>query len=203
MIGMERRYKSWEEVQGWFDPGDAVVLGKLLSRVPIGGLMVNVGTFGGRNLAACADTIRERRLKVLAVDPWASTAQYFQTPEEWDQTYDYFKDVLKEFRIAENVTPFQMTSIDAAQVVNAKLTLQSTCGFTAALDFVFIDAEHTETALRSDILAWKPLIRPGGVIAGHDYGHPLYPGVKAAVDELLPNAQCLGDVDSSVWWCDV
>ncbi len=52
-------------------------------------------------------------------------------------------------------------------------------------------------------MVWRPLLKPGGIIAGHDYDHPLYPGVKAAVDELLPRACCLGDVESTIWWADV
>lgn len=56
------------------------------------------------------------------------------------------------------------------------------------LDFVFIDADHTFEGVKADIEAWWPLIRPGGVMVGHDYGGVrnrlgLF-GVSAAVDEF-------------------
>lgn len=40
--------------------------------------------------------------------------------------------------------------------------------FVDQVDFVFVDAEHTETALALDWLAWAPKVRKGGVIAFHD-----------------------------------
>lgn len=36
-------------------------------------------------------------------------------------------------------------------------------------DWVFIDAEHTYEALTKDLNAWYPLVKKGGIIAGHDY----------------------------------
>ncbi len=188
----ERPYTDWGQVHGWFDLGDAVVLTTLLNRLPLGGLVVNVGTFAGRNLAAVAGTIRQRGLKVLAVDPWVSTAQYHQTPDEWQNTYDIFCQMLRDFGLRDNVTAMKMTSFEAATTFKPR-----------TLDLVFVDAEHTYEAVSCDIMSWRPLLKPGGIIAGHDYGHPLYPGVRAAVDELLPNACCLGDVESTVWFADV
>lgn len=60
---------------------------------------------------------------------------------------------------------------------------------------VFIDADHSYEACKGDIEAWLPNIKPGGIIALHDYKkhevndpdiHPKpWPGVDQAVDELL------------------
>lgn len=55
-----------------------------------------------------------------------------------------------------------------------------------SLDFVFIDADHTEPAVRRDIVNWMPKLKPGGWLMGHDYGDK-FPGVKRAVDDLLPS----------------
>lgn len=54
----------------------------------------------------------------------------------------------------------------------------------ASLDLVEIDGDHTYAGVHADIEAYLPLIRPGGILAGHDYGDQ-YPGVRQAVDELL------------------
>ncbi len=51
-------------------------------------------------------------------------------------------------------------------------------------DFVFIDAGHSYEAVKADIEAWWPKVRPGGWFGGHDY-HPAHPGVIQAVDEAL------------------
>ena len=47
-------------------------------------------------------------------------------------------------------------------------------------DLVFIDADHTYTAVRRDILAWWPKVKDGGWLAGDDWNEE---GVKAAVRE--------------------
>ena len=40
------------------------------------------------------------------------------------------------------------------------------------LDAVYIDAEHDEESVRADIKAWRPKIKFGGVLCGHDYQLP-------------------------------
>lgn len=43
------------------------------------------------------------------------------------------------------------------------------------VDFVWIDGDHSAEAVTFDIENYLPLIRPGGIIGGHDFGqvHPL------------------------------
>ena len=38
-----------------------------------------------------------------------------------------------------------------------------------SLDFVYIDARHDYCAMTEDLLAYWPLVAPGGILAGHDY----------------------------------
>jgi len=52
------------------------------------------------------------------------------------------------------------------------------------LDFVFIDADHSATAVAADIQAWYPKVRSGGLLCGHDYDLK-EPGVRTAVDDFL------------------
>src|SRR5512139_6522 len=47
-------------------------------------------------------------------------------------------------------------------------------------DFVFIDADHSLEAVERDIAAWRPKIKDGGLLCGHDYGTDW--GVAVAVD---------------------
>jgi predicted O-methyltransferase YrrM len=48
-------------------------------------------------------------------------------------------------------------------------------------DLVFLDGAHDYESVRADIRAWRPRVRAGGVLAGHDRDRP---GVRAAIDEL-------------------
>lgn len=56
-----------------------------------------------------------------------------------------------------------------------------------SLDFVMIDADHSYGSVRRDIDAWLPKVKPGGIIAGHDYIDfaPLDFGVMKAVNETF------------------
>ena len=51
------------------------------------------------------------------------------------------------------------------------------------LDFVFIDADHRYEGVKNDISIWEPIIKSGGIISGHDYDQPDWPGVRQAVSE--------------------
>lgn len=69
-------------------------------------------------------------------------------------------------------------------------------------DMLWIDAEHTYEAVRSDIRAFDPLVKAGGLVCGHDYSH-WHPGVVQAVDEAYGDrVQTLG-IHRSIWWVNV
>lgn len=55
---------------------------------------------------------------------------------------------------------------------------------TELFDFIYLDANHSETAVAHDLEAWWPKLKPGGIFAGHDYlaGNGAGYGVKKAVD---------------------
>lgn len=54
----------------------------------------------------------------------------------------------------------------------------------SSLDFVFIDANHKYESVKKDIAAWRPKVKPGGLICGHDYSQD-YPGVMLPVCEAF------------------
>lgn len=67
----------------------------------------------------------------------------------------------------------QMTTDEASEVVEDK-----------SLDFVFIDADHSEAAVLSDIAHWRGKVKIGGWLGGHDYSKK-FPGVVKAVDAVF------------------
>jgi len=65
---------------------------------------------------------------------------------------------------------YHLDSVDAASKVRDH-----------SLDMVFIDGDHSFEGVARDIEAWKPKVKYGGWIGGHDYGDPAFPGVRQAV----------------------
>lgn len=64
-------------------------------------------------------------------------------------------------------------------------------------DLVFLDADHRYEAVAADIAAWTPLVRPGGILCGHDFSRDGWPGVVRAVEESGPYEHIAGSV---IWW---
>ena len=50
---------------------------------------------------------------------------------------------------------------------------------------MFIDALHTFDDTRELIELYLPRLRPGGVLAGHDFTEPTAPGIRQAVEATV------------------
>ena len=118
-------------------------------------------------------------LHMIAVDRWetlpASDEVGAQTYDDWD-----WAGIRNEFNrltrpYLDRLTVLRMDTVEAAGHVE-----------DGTLDFVFIDAMHTYSNVKADIAAWRPKIRAGGWLCGHDYTNKSdrFPGVRRAVDEL-------------------
>jgi len=54
-------------------------------------------------------------------------------------------------------------------------------------DWIFIDALHTEPAVRADLWAWWPKLRPGGLFTGDDYGGTEHNNPMISVERYVRN----------------
>jgi predicted O-methyltransferase YrrM len=72
----------------------------------------------------------------------------------------------------------------------------STCVRDGSLDFVFVDADHSEGAVADDIARWTSKVREGGLLCGHDYNRK-FPGVVKAVDRAFPGK--VRTLPGSIW----
>jgi hypothetical protein len=62
-----------------------------------------------------------------------------------------------------------------------------------ALDWAYIDGDHTYQGVKEDLENYYPLVKPGGTIAGDDYamlGLSWGDGVREAVDEFVAANDC-------------
>jgi SAM-dependent methyltransferase len=120
------------------------------------------------------------RLLMYAVDLWAVTPGYEHY--EFRGIREQYRDRMRNYR--PRVMTLESKTVDAAKLV------------PDGLDFVFIDADHSYEGVAADIDAWRSKLKPGGLLCGHDYGHPRFPGVKQAVDERF----AVETGDDHVWW---
>jgi len=75
------------------------------------------------------------------------------------------------------------------------------------VDFVFIDGNHDEDMVLSDITLYEPKVRSGGIMSGHDYSLPgSRDGIRNAVTTYLKSFDRELHVDNSFdpcgvfWW---
>lgn len=103
-----------------------------------------------------SEIICQAGLKLYGIDPYLIYEDYVEpeTHESLNQAMDRATARLKKY----DFTPIRKTSMDA--VIDFP---------DESLDFVYIDGNHSFKFVTEDILEWSKKIKPGGIIAGHDY----------------------------------
>ena len=98
------------------------------------------------------------KLKMLLIDPWCAYNRL--SNERAEARYSECLKRLKPYE--DRVEYMRMSSMEAVQKVK-----------DASLDFVYIDGLHEFDPVIMDIICWTKKVKPGGIIAGHDY-YPFY-----------------------------
>lgn len=150
---------------------------------------VEVGVKEGRTVAYLLEHCPE--LRAITVDPWIRMPD--AVPEEGGETYQGWDFVKIEQEYYANVRPYRdrvthlrKSSAEAVDLVDG------------GQDLIFIDAAHDYANAMDDIRLWRQRLRPGGILAGHDYQHR-FPGVMRAVADSF-NLIDIGVAQDSVWF---
>lgn len=138
----------------------------------ITGIGAEVGVYKGE---FAKEILLRYKGNLLCVDRWGGDVVGLG-PQDWSSIFEEFLSNCVGFgRTRTMIGP----SVDMAKQLDDR-----------SLDFVYIDADHQYEAVKSDIEAWFPKVRVGGIISGHDYlrdGYEPDPqqGVNRAVNEFF------------------
>ena len=110
---------------------------------------VEVGCLHGKSSYILANAINKGKL--YCIDMWPGN---ILNKTSTAQTLEVF---LKNTKECNNIIPIKGLSPEVIK------------DWTTPIDFVFIDASHTNPSDRDNIDFFLPLIKKGGIIAGHDY----------------------------------
>lgn len=165
---MEHYYQS---IPGWFTERDAAFYAWLVSEVPDGGTIVEVGCWMGRSLSCLLVEAKNsgKRLNIHAVDAFQGSVgqlDLIKAAAEVD-----LENVCREHADRAGY-PYSLTR---AKSVEAARQFRD-------CDAVFIDASHDTRSVMADIEAWLPRINPGGILSGHDANEQ---GVQLALANCL------------------
>lgn len=172
-----------------FEPGDAESLERFLRNVPgminpsrcsshylialsqtVQGSIVEIGSWRGRNSIALAASCRDSANgRLIAIDPFTGNPGKEKKYGKGSSQLLFMKNIrLSGLSDYVHVIP---TKSENAEV-------------TDPLRMVFIDGEHSETAVLADLSRWSTSLIPGGLVLLDDYS-PDAVGVVAAVKEFL------------------
>ncbi len=173
----------YQSIQGWFDYEDlySYVVRHIHNQYRTEeDMYVEVGSWKGRSAAYLAiELLRqydERPVKLYCVDHWEGISDEALNV---DNPYEFFWENMRP--VWDVVTAIRGHSHEMAGHFEDN-----------TVRFVFIDADHTYEAVKMDILAWLPKVCDDGILAGHDLTDKNFPGVRKAVEELLPEAKQYG-----------
>lgn len=159
------------KIAGWSTEAELLWLARQAAKCES---VVEVGSWQGRSTKALAGTCRGI---VYAVDDFRGVRGDAAGELEQGELEREFRRNLAAELDAGKVELLRMASVEAAEQIGM-------------VDLVFVDGSHEYSDVREDLLVWRPRARR---LCGHDMG---FPGVAAALEELLPSARC---VVGSVW----
>ncbi len=138
---------------------------------------VEIGCWKGKSAAYMAVEIANsnKNIDFYCIDTWEGSVEH-RGYSELNTLYDIFNTNMLPLKKYYKL--IRTTSLEGSKQFEDN-----------SLDFVFIDASHEYQDVKDDINAWLPKVKPGGVLAGHDYyiEDTSFNGVRLAVDELLNN----------------
>lgn len=134
--------------------------------------MIEIGAYAGEG----TEIFARRFGKVITIDP--HQRDYDETDSaaksDFDIVVSNFMEIKKRYN---NIEYINMKSDDAINELKEN-----------KVGFVYIDGWHVYEQVKKDIINYKPLIKEGGFIGGHDW----HPGWVSVVDAVV---ECLESVD--------
>lgn len=173
-----------EPIAGWLTKGEGQMLyDAALAVTP--GRIVELGSYCGRSTACLAMGVRdsgEAEFAVVTIDTHKGSPEHQKGKK-------YFRR--ETYRNASvNTLPLLMANLQMLGIEEYVDVLVGDSVLAAHYDrkdvhpsLLFIDAQHTESAVRQDVSAWLPKVVKGGIVMFHDYG--AWPGVTKVVDEMI------------------
>jgi len=168
----------YQNIQGWFNYES--IYDTAVQLAPDSAHFVEIGSWRGKSSCYLGVQIVNsgKQIQLDCVDTWRGSINeevHINDPAVINDTlYDEFVDNVKPFPF---IKPVRMISMEAVMFYAEN-----------SLDFELIDGSHEYQDVIDDITEWLKRLKPGAMLAGDDYA---WPGVRKAVDELLPEADII------------
>lgn len=155
---------------------DRISLLELCAREAPFGEAVEIGVAGGhftKQILASWPNLS----KLHAIDAWQHFTEGYSDACNLPQDVqnERYERVVKELGDDPRVNIIRALSLEAAKSF-----------LPESVNFIYLDANHSTAESTKDLHAWWGKVKPGGILAGHDYltGNGEGYGVKLAVDRF-------------------
>lgn len=167
-------FKKLAALPGLITADVGFLLYMFAKRVPADENIVELGSYHGKSTCFLASGARDGYgAHVFAVDAWSNKVNSwskYQRPPDLKK----FMRTIKSMDLNEHVTAVRgLTRGVAVRYKNPK-----------PVGLLYVDADHSEQAVRGDVMAWLPHMYAGSVVLFDDYASTHNPEVKVAVDKL-------------------
>lgn len=156
---------GFDKLKGLLRESEGERLAWLAAQVPADQAIVEIGSYMGMSTVCLAQGSIGAR--VHAVDPWNLGGQRHASKYAANAVFRAFGRQTRGYEI----TAHRGYSVDVASSWDGP-----------PVGLLFIDGEHTYSAVMADIDAWWGHLAPGACVAFHDYDDK-FPGVIEAVSE--------------------
>lgn len=179
---------TYQDIPGWYDWHETYR--EVVADMPNNSVLVEVGCYLGRSICGLATLMKEygKRFKIIGVDTCRGSGV--------ENGHDNHAKAIEEGGGVSFAGSLHSNIVKCGFADDIDLIVASSANAAAmfdncSLDMVFLDAAHDFDSVGKDIMAWLPKVRSGGLMGGDDIGvpgevNPVWPGVKKAVDLLLP-----------------
>jgi hypothetical protein len=176
-----------DKIEGWMPYEELSILYDLgMQYIHSGGVACEVGSWKGRSAFLLASICREKGARLISIDTFAgSPDQAYRTYEEaLANPMKFFEENIK--KNTEGL-PIEFI-IESSTTAHKKIQDNSLC-------FCFIDGDHHDPALTSDLNNFWHKMEARGVFCGHDYTSSGDTDVKVATDKKFsPFIQVKGSI---------
>jgi hypothetical protein len=146
-------------------------LAELAATVPSGQCVVEIGVYKGRTLCYLADgTHRGHRVPVFGVDTWDLPG----LGGKHRVAKKFAEQAIVRHGFHDMVVLLQGFSVDVARKFHGP-----------PIGLLFVDGDHTEAGVLTDIHAWYPHLAENATVVFDDYGGGRNPGVGRAVQKSM------------------
>jgi len=161
--------------------------------------IVEIGVYEGASTCWWSDNwLDHPGSRLYSIDPFKGNVEYQQNPDKFPTLPDI--ELIARSNVAKSKHPGKVLVIKNASWDEFPSIATDLRIDKRQIDILYVDGEHTSTAVCRDLSLYVPLVRPGGAIIIDDYGHE---DVRRGVDGALAALNCIENAFYTGWqlWC--